>query len=444
MVQYPQGVQKMMDMLKARGFSAYLAGGCVRDALMEREPHDFDIATNALPEQVQELFKQYTVIPTGLKHGTVTVVIEGLPVEITTFRADGKYTDNRHPTEVFFADSFKEDAMRRDFTVNAMAYAPSEGLLDYFGGKNDIENKLIRCVGNAEERFNEDSLRILRALRFASVLDFDIEAETSQAVCLLAGLLKNISAERVREEFIKLICGKNAVNVLMRYSNVISVFIPEVLPMVGFEQHNSHHIYDVWEHTVKALGCIPPLPHLRLAAFFHDIGKPDTFTTDENGVGHFYGHAEQSRIKAQNIMQRLKLDNSTTERVLKIIRYHGIDVEENEQSVKKCMNKLSTDVFFDVLAMLRADTMALSGEYAYRLRHFDKLESIANEIMLKKECFSLSELAVNGTDIMEIGIPQGKKIGCILECLLMLVMDNALPNDKAVLIDYVKNNAESF
>lgn len=444
MVIYPHSVQNLLAVLNANGFSAYLAGGCVRDALMKREPHDFDIATNALPEQVQELFKNYTVIPTGLKHGTVTVVVDGLPVEITTFRTDGKYTDNRHPTEVFFAATFKEDAMRRDFTVNAMAYAPCEGLLDYFGGKTDIDNRLIRCVGNARERFNEDSLRILRALRFASVLDFDIEAETSRAVRASADLLKNVSAERIREEFVKLICGKNAVNILMRYSDVIGVFIPEVLPMIGFEQYNSHHIYDVWEHTVKALGSIPPLPHLRLAAFFHDMGKTDTFTTDENGVGHFYGHAEQSCIKARNIMQRLKLDNNTTDRVLKIIRYHGIDIEENERSVKKYMSKLSTDGFFDVLAMNRADAMAQSEEYAYRLRHFDMLESIANEVMRKKECFSLSELAVNGIDIMELGIPQGKKIGCILDCLLTLVIDNTLPNDKAVLTEYVKNNAESF
>ena len=444
MLSYPQCVGKIINLLSSNGFKAYLVGGCVRDTLMGNVPHDFDIASDALPEQIREILKDYKIIPTGLKHGTLTVLSDGMPIEITTFRTDGEYTDSRHPENVAFTRSFREDAMRRDFTVNAMAYSPAEGVIDYFGGRADIEKRLIRCVGAPDERFCEDALRILRALRFASTLGFDIEEDTSRAVRENAGLLKNISAERVRDEFVKLICGNNAVYILMQYSDVIGVFIPEILPMIGFQQHNPHHIYDVWEHTVRAVGSIPPIPYLRLAAFFHDSGKPDTFQKDENGVGHFYGHAEKSCKKACAAMERLRFDRHTEDKVLNIIRYHDLNIAQSPKAVKRCMNKMSPDTFFDVIHMFRADNSAKSPLYASRVHDFDELERIAKDIVAERACFSLASLAVNGVDLINAGIPKGKKIGEMLNCLLELVINEELENDKDVLMGYILENRERF
>ena len=384
----------------------------------------------------------YKVIPTGIKHGTVTVLSGGLPVEVTTFRTDGKYSDNRRPDSVSFTASFEDDAKRRDFTVNAMGYNEYEGLLDYFGGKKDIENKIIRCVGDPDERFSEDALRILRALRFSSVLDFDIESKTSSSAIKNRALIDNISAERIREEFVKLLCGKRARDVLSEYSPIITTFIPEAACMIGFRQHTPYHIYDVWEHTLKAVESIPPEVHLRLAAFFHDFGKPGTFSYDENGVGHFYGHAAKSCIIAENVMKRLKFDKCTENRVLAIIKYHDLQIENTPNAVKKCMNKISGETFFDLINMFRADNAAQAPMCRYRIKHYDALEKTARDIIEEKSCFSLASLDIDGNDIINLGIPRGKKIGVILNKLLELVINEKLANEKQILIDYVMRNMD--
>ena len=442
MFSYPESVKEIIDLLLSNGFKAYLAGGCVRDSIMGVTPHDYDVATSALPEQMMNVFSDYKVIPTGIKHGTVTVLSGGLPVEVTTFRTDGKYSDNRRPDSVSFTASFEDDAKRRDFTVNAMGYNEYEGLLDYFGGKKDIENKIIRCVGDPDERFCEDALRILRALRFSSVLDFDIESKTSSSAIKNRALIDNISAERIREEFVKLLCGKRARDVLSEYSPIITTFIPEAACMIGFRQHTPYHIYDVWEHTLKAVESIPPEVHLRLAAFFHDFGKPGTFSYDENGVGHFYGHAAKSCIIAENVMKRLKFDKCTENRVLAIIKYHDLQIENTPNAVKKCMNKISGETFFDLINMFRADNAAQAPMCRYRIKHYDALEKTARDIIEEKSCFSLASLDIDGDDLINLGIPRGKKIGAILNNLLELVMNEKLENEKKILIDYVVRNMD--
>lgn len=432
MISYPQCVQNIIDLLETNGFKAYIVGGCVRDALMGLEPHDFDITTSARPNELQEVFKDYTLIPTGLKHGTVTVLADGMPIEVTTFRTDGKYTDNRRPESVIFAASFENDAMRRDFTVNAMAYNKSEGLLDYFGGKNDIDKRLIRCVGVPSERFNEDALRILRALRFSSALGFDIEQETSRAVYAQAELVKNISAERVREEFVKLICGKNAVSVLSEYKSVISVFIPELLVCTDVCKSSCGVKSEHWEHTVAALGKVPPVPYLRLAAFFNGFCVPDALEAGDT--------AAKCADIARTVMKRLKFDTYTTERVQSIIRCRDIEVRVSETDVKKCLSRLSADIFFDALTLLRAYNAVCGAEAVARMRYFDELESLARNIISQKQCFSLSELAVDGKDLISIGIHEGKQIGLMLKRLLELVIEGKLENDKTALIKYARDN----
>ena len=323
-----------------------------------------------------------------------------------------------------------------------MGYNEYEGLLDYFGGKKDIENKIIRCVGDPDERFSEDALRILRALRFSSVLDFDIESKTSSSAIKNRALIDNISAERIREEFVKLLCGKRARDVLSEYSPIITTFIPEAACMIGFRQHTPYHIYDVWEHTLKAVESIPPEVHLRLAAFFHDFGKPGTFSYDENGVGHFYGHAAKSCIIAENVMKRLKFDKCTENRVLAIIKYHDLQIENTPNAVKKCMNKISGETFFDLINMFRADNAAQAPMCRYRIKHYDALEKTARDIIEEKSCFSLASLDIDGNDIINLGIPRGKKIGVILNKLLELVINEKLANEKQILIDYVMRNMD--
>ena len=304
MIHLPCEVKLAIAKLTEKGFEAYIVGGCVRDSLMKCTPKDYDITTSANPEEVKNVFKEYRVVETGLKHGTVTVIVRGMPLEITTFRIDSEYLDHRHPKNVTFTKSLKEDTARRDFTMNALAYNDEKGLCDFYGGKVDIENKIIRCVGDANKRFNEDALRIMRALRFSSVLGFDIEENTKNAMFNNKHLLKNISSERLAGELVKLLCGANVKKILLEYIDIIGVFIPELLPMKGFEQHNRHHIYDVWTHTAVAIENIDASPVLRLAALFHDAGKPDCFFM-KNGEGHFYPYLTSSFLILPNTPKKL-------------------------------------------------------------------------------------------------------------------------------------------
>lgn len=434
----PKEVQTALQALKNSGYEAYIVGGCVRDMLLGLTPKDFDITTSALPEQIKAVFKAYRIIETGIKHGTVTVVIENTPLEITTFRTDGTYTDNRRPDYVTFTASLKEDVLRRDFTVNAMCYNPEIGLVDYCGGKEDLERKFIRAVGVPAERFKEDSLRILRALRFASVYGFEIEAETANAILEYKHLLKNVASERISVEINKLLCGGNVYRILMDFFPVFEEIFPEFENAKGFSQNSPYHIYDIWEHTAVATGAIKGERICRLAMFFHDIGKLYTYSTDEKGIGHFYNHANVSENKAKDILKRLKYDNETTEKVLKLIKYHDLVIENNEVQIKKLLSKLGEEQFFRLLEIKKADTLAQSKDLAYRLNIVDEISATANRVLEEAQCFSLKDLAVNGNDIMALGY-KGKRVGEILNLLLENVIANNLPNSKEKLIEYVKD-----
>ena len=437
MINLPPEVKEALDKLHQSGFEAYIVGGCVRDSLMGQAPKDYDITTSALPEETKAVFDSRKVIETGIKHGTITVLINGMPLEITTYRIDSEYTDNRHPDSVTFTQNLRDDAGRRDFTMNAVAYCEEEGTVDYFGGIEDIESKVIRCVGNADKRFKEDALRIMRALRFSSVLDFEIEENTKRSIFNNKELLKNVSAERTACELLKLICGKNARQIIKEYVDVLGVIIPELLPMKGFNQRNCHHIYDIMEHTAAAVEAIEPSPALRLAALFHDIGKPPCFSVGEDGMGHFYGHAKVSADMCDRIMKRLKLDNATRNLVVTLVKAHDVQIEESEKAVRKAMNKYTPEVFFQLISLKRADNLAQNPEYLYRQKYYDRVEEIAEQIINEKQCFCMKDLAVGGNDLIALGISPGPEMGRILDELLGMVISGSVQNKKEILLDYV-------
>ena len=435
-MQLPEGVSRALTMLEEAGYEAFIVGGCVRDFLMGVPPKDYDITTSALPEETKAVFRDYHVIETGIRHGTVTVMMDGNPLEITTYRTEGTYSDNRHPDSVSFTASLREDVARRDFTMNAIAYSPTRGWIDHFGGAKDIQHGIIRCVGDPITRFQEDALRMMRGIRFASVLGFAIEANTAAAIHENRERIPTVSAERIQVELTKLLCGDNVKNVLMDWWDVIGTVIPEILPMHGFDQKNPHHIYDVWEHTAVAVSQIPPEPHLRLCALLHDIGKPTSFTVDEKGIGHFYGHPAVSERMTEEILARLKYDNATRRRVGTLVKQHDRIVEPKETAVKRALSRLTPEVFFDLLAMKRADNLAQARQD--RLKAYDEMESIAREILDKQECISVSALAVNGNDLIAIGMKPGREIGEMLTHLLDRVIRGRLENDRDVLLTYVK------
>jgi len=427
-----------IDILKSHGFSAYAVGGCVRDLLLSETPNDFDITTSARPEETLEAFAGCKTIETGLKHGTVTVLIGGQPLEITTFRTDGEYLDNRRPESVGFSRNIEDDLCRRDFTVNAMAYSDEEGLVDFFGGKQDLRDKLIRCVGDADTRFNEDALRILRAFRFASQKGFSIAPATAESALRNLHLLKNLSAERVFSELQKLLLGKDAERIMLEYPQLICAVIPELSETVGFDQRNPHHIYDVYTHTVKAVCACPLNAKIRLAALLHDARKPSTFTLTD-GVGHFYGHSEKSVEIAEAVLDRLKADNNTKKTVLSLIKYHDPVIPPEERAVKRYMNRLTPEVLSMLIDLKSADNLAQSPECAERLKTYAEIRQIMKEITEKDECFSKRQLKVNGDDLIVLGIPRGKEIGRILDFLLEEVTSGRAPNEKDALLAVVKD-----
>ncbi|MDY3846408.1 MAG: HD domain-containing protein [Eubacteriales bacterium] len=460
----PPEVTKIIERLENYGYEAYAVGGCVRDFVCGRKIHDYDITTSATPEEIKNVFSDMRLIPTGERHGTVSVIfndksIKEKQIEITTYRIDGEYIDSRHPTEVIFTRKLAEDLSRRDFTVNALAYNPRVGIVDVFGGIDDIKNKIIRAVGDAKKRFEEDALRILRALRFSSVLGFDIEKTTSDALISHAHLLSHISSERIREEFSKLLLGENAVEILRKYHSVISVFIPEIKSLVGFEQHNPHHKYDVFEHTLHALNATDENLCLRFAVLLHDIGKPSCYFSDENGIGHFYGHESIGAEITDEICKRLKFDNKTRERVVSLVRYHGVTVEEKEKSVKRALLRYGEDLFFDIMAVKKADLTGtgtafddlaagsatagdasgsgdLTDTFSACFCHIDKIIGIARKILSQKPCMSLGEMNFNGNDAKEIGF-SGKEIGDALTSALTAIIDGDIPNEKKEIKEYL-------
>ena len=434
----PMPVARALSLLEARGYEAFTVGGCVRDSLLGRVPNDWDITTNATPEQMKTCFEDFRVIETGIQHGTLTVIIDGTQLEITTYRNDGEYLDNRHPAQVTFSKHIEDDLSRRDFTVNAMAYHPQKGLIDLFDGRVDLKAHVIRCVGDAKTRFEEDGLRILRAIRFASVLDFAIEEKTAKAVHDCKNLLSGIAAERIREEFCKLICGRGAVRILRDYIDVISVFLPELGACVGFEQNTKYHCFDVFEHTLQALAlCENGDLITRLGILLHDIGKPLCYTEDEQG-GHFKGHAPVGVEITKNALSRLRFDNETIRRMELLVEWHDIPLSAEKKRVKRLMQKLSNTDILRLLEIKRCDRLAHAKDFQELPPDLALIPSVIEEIRAEDACLSLKTLAIDGADLMAIGIPEGKKIGTMLHTLLDDVIEERLPNEKNALLQAAK------
>lgn len=433
-------VKKAIGILCENGFEAYAVGGCVRDSFLMKIPHDFDVTTSALPEQIKQCFKDFRVIETGIKHGTVGVVIDRNVVEITTYRIDGKYENNRAPKQVSFTTSLKEDLRRRDFTINAMAYSEKEGFVDFFGGVNDIENKLVRCVGDANERFEEDALRILRALRFAAVLDFDIEKQTAKAILRKKHLLKNISAERIKDEFSKLIVSDGAARIIDKYRDVFFVFVPELKKTVGVLPYNETHIYDVFSHTLKALQYSEKNLCIRLCMLFHDIGKPYCFSFDKFGRGHFYAHQKIGADICRKVLSRLKFDNKTIELTTRLVSYHDGKMFAEEKSVLRWLNRLGEEDLKMLLKVKRADAMAHEKKYASeRCGKIDEIEKTADDVIKKGLCYNLKMLNISGKEVADEGFC-GKEIGKELEYLLFAVIENRCDNEKEQLIEVLRKH----
>jgi tRNA nucleotidyltransferase (CCA-adding enzyme) len=445
-INVPKNPALAVKMLINAGFEAGVVGGCTRDAIIGEIPYDWDICTSATPVEIQSVFKEFKQLTIGLKHGTVTIIIDNEQIEITTYRIDGEYSDGRRPDEVAFTRNLLEDLSRRDYTQNAIFFNEFVGIIDPFNGVLDIENKIIRCVGNPNKRLQEDALRILRGIRFASKLGFEIEKATKTAMFENKELLKNVSEERIIEEFVKILQGKYALNILDKFKEIISFIIPETKAMMGLNQHNPYHVYDVWEHTLVAVNNTDGLI-LKLAMFFHDIGKPSCFSIDEQGLGHFYGHADVSFKIASEIFKRMKMtcaqgiSGNDLTHILELIKYHDVIIEPRKKSVKKMLSKLNGNVeqFQRLLSVKRADALAQSPDkLTDKLKQIEDIEVILKELLAENPCTTLKDLAINGNDLIELGIPAGKKIGEILNQLLEDVINENLTNEKELLLNVVQ------
>ena len=431
--QIPVQVRTVLRALEGAGYSAYVVGGCVRDTLMARDPADWDVATSAQPEQVKAVMGAYRVADTGLRHGTVTAIIDGMPIEITTFREEGEYLDLRHPSSVSFTADLQADLARRDFTVNAMAWSEKTGLVDPFDGAADLTRGILRAVGEPRKRFSEDALRILRALRFASVLSFSLEEATSAAVLQCRRMLSGIAAERIASEFLRLLCGKDAVRVLREYRPVFEVFLPEIAPMAGLDQRSPYHQYDVWEHTLHALAYAGADPELRLAVLLHDIGKPQCRSIDRTGRGHFRGHQETGAAVAEQVCRRLRLSRSMTANVTALVRFHDISVVCGEANVRRWLNRLGLPLYRKLLELNRADTLAHAAPAFRRLPILDQAEADLERILQEGQCWTLGQLAVGGSDLA--GLACGPALGNLLRRLLDAVIDGSCPNERGALLE---------
>ncbi len=434
----PEPVKRILKALEEHGHEAHCVGGCVRDSLLGREPGDWDVATSALPEETMALFPGRAA-PTGLRHGTVTIREGTLSVEVTTFRTDGRYTDRRRPDSVAFTRSLRDDLSRRDFTVNAMGLDLRGTLTDPFGGREDLKNRLLRCVGSPEERFQEDALRILRCLRLAAVLGFDLEEETAQELRACRKLLRDVAAERIQVELTKLLCGPAAAEVLRKFPEVAGTVVPELLPMVGFDQHSRYHCYDVWEHTLHALSEVPAEPVLRWAVLLHDVAKPRCYTRDERG-GHFYGHPTVSAEMADAILRRLKFDNATREAVITLVLWHDREIPRTEKSIRRALRKLGAARLRELTEVKRADNLGQAPAYRARLKDVEQIRRIMEDLLARDECVSMRQLAVNGRDMLALGL-RGPEIGATLEELLSAVVDGDLPNQRSALLRAAEGRA---
>lgn len=435
-INIPADANELIHTLQNNGHSAYIVGGCVRDSILGRTPHDWDICTSATPSQMLEIFKGKKIIETGLQHGTVTVVVNGEPYECTTFRIDGIYSDNRRPDTVTFTDKLVEDLRRRDFTINAMAYNDEEGLIDPFNGMEDIKYKKISCVGFAEDRFGEDALRILRAIRFAAQLEFTIMPGTDREIHKQYKNLENISIERINSEFCKIASSNDFCVELLLYKDVFSLFIPELKDMFDFPQNNPWHIWDVFGHTIHVVEyCDSDDLVVRLAVFFHDFGKPHSYQDEEDGIRHFKGHGKISADMTDSIMKRLRFDNETRNDVVELVYYHDATFEVGKKYVKRWLNKIGEKQFRRLLQVKKADNKAQNLELSSdRIKELSEIEAIIDEVLQEDECFSLKDLAVNGKDLIGVGYKAGKELGNALNKLLQLVIDGDCPNEKEKLL----------
>ncbi len=444
---FRQEAAEALEKLTENGYMAYLIGGSVRDYLMGCPMGDIDITTDATPDEVESVFKGYKLIETGIKHGTVTLIINGLPIEITTFRHDGDYTDNRRPDFVRFSSSLEEDISRRDFTINAIALSSSDELIDLCGGKEDIDKRIIRCIGDADRRFNEDALRILRALRFSSVLDFDIEEECSESIHKNKELLKNISAERTTSEIKKMILGPRAGDILLEYSDVIETIIPEIGPSVGFDQKNHHHIYDVYTHSVYALSYAQNDIYTRLALLFHDIGKVATATTDERGEQHFKGHPKKGAEITDALLQRLRFSNADRKTIVQLVAMHDTPLYvENRHTpsylrIKRVLAKIGESQTRRLIEIHKCDNMAQNMNYYLGDDYYDTLYSMLDKAVESNLCLSVSNLAVDGNILKKMGY-HDREIGKLLKEILKLVIDEKIENDKEKIIEYIQNKKD--
>ncbi len=433
-IEVPKKAQQIISALQEQGYDAYVVGGCVRDSLLHRFPADWDITTSAKPEEVKKIFKR--TVDTGLRHGTVTVLLGKEAFEVTTYRIDGEYEDSRHPKEVTFTGNLEEDLKRRDFTINAMAYNDRAGLVDVFGGQKDLENHVVRCVGEPEERFTEDALRILRAVRFSAQLGFSIEEGTRKAARTLAHTLEHISAERIQTELVKLLISPYPQYLRTAWElGLTKIFLPEFDREMSTPQNNPHHQKNVGEHTLKALETVEPDKVLRLAALFHDMGKPDCRATDENGTDHFREHQKVSEEIAQKVLRRLRFDNDTIHKVKTLVYWHECPWDCTPASVRRALHKIQPELFPLLLKLRRADIMAQSDyKREEKLERLVKIESIYKEIMEKQECISVKMLAVSGKDLIEAGMKPGKEIGDTLDRFMEIVLEEPEKNTKEYLL----------
>ncbi len=432
-IDYPQDVGYIIEKLNENGFEAFIVGGCVRDSILGKLPCDWDIATSALPSDVKRLFKK--TYDTGIKHGTVSVSVNDSLYEVTTYRIDGHYTDSRRPDNVSFTSELKKDLARRDFTVNAMAYNPNTGLIDYFDGLRDIEQRQLKAVGDAGTRFLEDALRMLRAVRFSAQLGFSIEKNTFGAIVENAGSIKNISKERVREELNKILVSPRTSDFNKLYhSGLLAHIMPEFIPCYHTEQNNPYHVYNVADHIIRTVESIPDSLILRWTMLLHDIGKPAKRTTDDEGIDHFYGHQEASAEMAEVILDRLRFDKLSIKKILTLVKYHDIDIFDTEKSVRRVTSRLGEDLFPSLLEVQRADALGQNPVYLdKRLIKLDNIKHIYFQIREEQQCLTLSQLAVNGDDLIALGMRPGRELKEVLEALFEQVLDNPEINDRETL-----------
>lgn len=439
-IDLPKYVKKLIQRLESSGFEAYGVGGCIRNPLMGLPVTDYDITTSALPEEIIRVFPDMKIIETGIKHGTVTVVSEGNSAEITTYRTDGEYTDRRHPENVFFTRSLKEDLARRDFTVNALAYSGSGEIVDLYGGIEDLSKGVLRCVGDPCQRFDEDALRIMRGLRFMSAYGFTPDIETEKALHSKKELLREISVERITSELSKILCGNSEFLylVLHNYWDIFAVIIPEITVCHGFDQQTHYHNRDVWEHIITAVCSIEPVPYLRLAMLFHDLGKPACYTF-YNGEGHFKGHNQVSSKICQDTMTRLHFDGDTIKKTVFLVERHDMPMNNDPVLIKKHLRRFGEDLYFDLIKVHIADDLAKASVALERIPMYNEAKAAAEKIISEKECFSRKDLGLNGNDMIKEGF-SGEEIGEKLDFLLNAVIEGKCENTAEALLKYLREN----